>query len=74
MSLETLTKAYSETISVGSTSWVIQHNLGTSTPVVDVYSGGSPDEKILPATVVATDANTVTITWSSATTGRVYVV
>ncbi len=74
MSIETLTKAYSETVSVASTSWVIQHNLGTSTPVVDVYSGGSPDEKILPASVIATNDNTVTIAWSIATTGRVYVV
>ncbi len=74
MSLEKVSKAYSETISVGSTSWVIQHNLDTVTPVVDVYTGGSPDEKVMPATVVATDGNTVTITWSVATTGRVYVV
>ncbi len=74
MSLEKVSKAYSETISVGSTSWVIQHNLGTLSPVVDVYNSDAPDEKVMPATVSVTDENTVTITWSVATTGRVYVV
>lgn len=73
MSLSTITAAYAETFTA-STSWVVQHNLGTSTPVVDVFSGGSPDERLMPASVVATDANTVTITWSVATAGRVYVV
>lgn len=73
MSLNTVTSAYAETFTA-ATSWVVQHNLGTTAPVVDVFSGGSPDEKLMPASVVATDANTVTITWSVATAGRVYVV
>lgn len=68
-----LTKAHAETFTA-STSWVVQHNLGRVAPVVDCFTGGSPDEKIIPASVVATDENTVTITWSVATAGRVYVV
>lgn len=68
-----LTHAYAETFSSAAT-WVVKHNLNTSAPVVDCFSDGSPDEKIMPASVVATDANTVTITWSVARAGRVYVV
>ena len=68
-----LTYAYAETFS-SATTWVVKHRLNTSAPVVDCFSGGSPDEKIMPASVVATDANTVTITWSVARAGRVYVV
>jgi hypothetical protein len=68
-----LTHAYAETFS-SSLVWVVTHNLGTSAPVTDCFTGGSPDEKIMPVSVVATDNNTVTITWSSARAGRVYVV
>ena len=68
-----LTHAYAETFS-SSTTWVVTHRLNTSAPVVDCFTGGSPDEKIMPASVVANNDSTVTITWSVATAGRVYVV
>jgi len=48
MALVTITKAYSETLS-SSTSWVINHNLGTDTPVVDSYDGSN--NRIMPASV-----------------------
>ena len=53
-----------------STTWTITHNLNTSAPVVDCWVGG---DKIMPLTVTATDANTVTITFSTAQTGVAYV-
>lgn len=71
MALSSVLKAYSETVASAS-SWTIQHNLGTSSPVIDVYDGS--DTRIMPASVVIVDANQLTVNWSSATAGRVYVV
>lgn len=70
MSLEALNKGYKEIGVASSTSWVITHNLNTETPIVDVYIGGV---KVQPLEVEATDANTVTITFTVAQTGDVYV-
>ena len=69
----TLTRGYAETF-VASTTWVIKHRLGTMSPVVDCYTGGSPDERIVPVSIVADNENTVTVTWSVATAGRVVVI
>jgi len=69
----TLTKAYSETFA-SATTWVVKHRLGTIAPVVDCWSGGSPDLKMMPVSVVANSPSQVTITWSTPTAGRVYVV
>lgn len=71
MSLTNLTKAYRQDFS-NATSVVVLHNLGTDTPVVDVYD--LSDTRIMPATVVADNANQLTITFSGSTSGRVYVV
>lgn len=71
MSLQTVTKAYSETFT-SAASWVVQHGLGVDAPAVDVYNGSN--ERIMPASVVIIDANTLRIDWSSAQAGRVYVV
>lgn len=71
MSLVNVTKAYSETVASSST-WVIKHNLQTEAPVVDIYNGS--DERIMPANVYADNDNQLTIQWSVATAGRVYVV
>jgi len=71
MSLDLLAKAYSETGLTG-TSWVIKHNLGTDTPVIDCYNNS--DVRIMPASVVADSAYQITVTWSVSTDGRVYVV
>ena len=71
MSLVNVTKAYSETVA-SSATWVIKHNLQTEAPVVDIYNGS--DVRIMPANVYADNENQLTITWSVATAGRVYVV
>lgn len=71
MSLKTVSKAYSETFS-SSSSWTVQHNLGVDSPVVDVYNGS--DTRVLPQSVIVDSANQLTINWSVATAGRVYVV
>lgn len=71
MSLTTVTKAYSETFASAS-SWTVNHNLGVDSPVIDVYNGS--DTRIMPASVVVDSANQLTINWSVATAGRVYVV
>ena len=41
---------------------------------VSYWSGGSPDERIMPAAVVVINDDTVRLDWSVATAGRVYVV
>ncbi len=71
MSLVTVTKAYSETFTSAS-SWTVAHNLGVDSPVIDVYDGS--DIRIMPAEVVVDSANQLTVNWSVATAGRVYVV
>lgn len=61
-----------------SASWVIPHNIGTSAPAVECWidplSGSNFNTKILPQTVAATDANTVTITFSQPYAGIAYIV
>ena len=69
----TITRGYAETFAA-ATVWTVTHRLGTWSPVVDCFSGGSPDEKIMPVSIVALTENKVQITWSDATAGRVYVV
>ena len=54
-------------------TWVISHGLGYY-PLVRVFTGGSPDEEILPASVVHNSTAQVTIKFSSARTGRVRLV
>lgn len=71
MSLTTVTKAYRQDFT-NATTVVITHNLGTDTPVVDVYD--SSDNRIMPASVVSDNTNQLTITFSGSQTGRVYVV
>jgi len=64
------TISYTYTQSVASGTWTIHHNLGCK-PVVDVttvYQG--VNQKIFPLTVVHTDDNTMTITFSAARTGQ----
>ena len=74
MSLSTFAGSYQEEVSVAATSWVINHNLNTNTPVVDVwYDDSGTWKKLLPLSVTATDANTVTIGFTSATAGKVIV-
>ena len=44
----------------------------TLSPIIDVWSGGSPDERLMPDVIVINE-NTVRLDWSVATAGRVYV-
>jgi len=71
MSLQPVTKAYSETFAPAS-SWLVKHGLGVDAPAIDVYNGS--DERIMPAAVVILDADNLRVDWSVATAGRVYVV
>lgn len=55
---------------VAATTWTIPHGIGTVAPVVDVYVlQGGVYSKIVPQHVVATDSNTVTITFTQAFAG-----
>lgn len=53
-----------------ATTWTIVHGIGTTAPIVDVYvlQGGSYS-KFVPKHIIATDSNTVTITFSTAYAG-----
>jgi len=65
---------YKHTQVSSSTTWTITHSLGTSAPVVDCWiNNGGVNTKIIPLNVVATSANVVTITFSSAQAGVAYV-
>ena len=73
MSLSTFKGTYSETFT-SSATWVVNHNLNTETPVVDCWFDDTGTWKRLsPLTIVATSANTVTITFTTATAGKVIV-
>jgi len=53
-------------------TWTITHNLDSDAVVVDVYVNDSPGPdytKILPLNVIATDDNTVTVTFTGTHTG-----
>lgn len=56
------------TQSTASSTWIFQHNLGGTYVTVDVYD--SYDNIIIPQNITATDANTLTITFSSPTSGH----
>jgi hypothetical protein len=50
-----------------ASTWTVTHNLGVQYPNVTVYN--SSNEIIIPQTIVATDANTLTLTFGSAVAG-----
>jgi hypothetical protein len=62
--------AFEHTQSVEGDTWIVAHGLGYY-PIVRVFTGGSPDEEIQPASVVHNSTMQVTITFSSPRTGRV---
>jgi hypothetical protein len=66
---------YNHHQAVSSSTWVVVHNFGTAAVVTDAFiiTGGG-QEKILPDTVVMTDPNTLTVTFTSNHTGSVRVV
>lgn len=55
---------------VAATTWTIVHGIGTTAPIVDVYvlESGSYT-KFFPEHVIATDLNTVTLTFTTAYAG-----
>jgi hypothetical protein len=50
-----------------ASTWTVTHNLGVQYPNVTVYN--SSNEIIIPQTITATDANTLTLTFGSAVSG-----
>ena len=50
-----------------STSWTVNHNLGTKTVLVQAYD--STDNQIVPKSIVLNNANTATVTFNSAESG-----
>jgi hypothetical protein len=52
-----------------ATTWTVTHNLNTAYPVITVYD--SFNRVVLPASITATSANVVTITFNVATAGSV---
>ena len=68
-------RTYKFTQATPSTTWVITHNLGTVTPIVDCFTTVNGDfQKIIPLSVVATSNLVVTVTWSTARSGSAVVV
>lgn len=58
--------AYNFTQSTPATTWTITHNLNNLEPNIDVITNVSGVlTKTIPLEVVATDANTVVVTWTS---------
>ena len=51
----------------GSSTWTVNHNLNTSTPLVDIYD--STYNQLIPASVSSISANTTQITFSTAQAG-----
>ena len=67
--------AYNHIQSSGSATWTVTHNLNTDAVAVDVFIDyGGNLTKVLPLDVVATDVNTLTITFSSSQTGKARVI
>lgn len=66
-------RCYTETVSVAANRWIITHGLNTVDVVVAVYNSASPALEIFPDGVEVTDANTVTIGFNIAQTGRVVI-
>lgn len=53
------------------TSKVVTHSFGTKNVLVTVYNDS--DQQIIPSSITTTDNDTVTVTFDSATTGRIVV-
>lgn len=54
-----------------SSTWVVNHNLDTDTPLIQVYD--SDNYQIIPQTIRITNSNTVTVTFESSRSGHVVV-
>lgn len=68
---------YIHTEAVAATTWTISHNLNETVPSVTVWiDAGSPStlQQALPESIVATDANTVTLTFSTVQSGKAIII
>lgn len=65
------TKKYTHTQSTSATTWNVAHNLGTTSVIAMAFNGSSQS---LDATVAVVDANNVTITLGTASTGTAVVI
>lgn len=71
MGLEILADVVHFTQSTPSTTWVITHNLGTQSPVIDCWIDNEGNkEKVLPVSVIGTSLNICTVTFTLPTIGE----
>lgn len=62
--------AYTHTQGSASSTWTITHNLNSVNVQVQVFDNSSPAEEIQYDTLTITDANTVTITFTTSVEGK----
>lgn len=55
--------------SPAASTWTIAHNLGTTNPMVQVYSNTVPPKMLIPDEVNIVDSNNLTVTFGSAQDG-----
>jgi len=60
-------RAYKHTQSVAATTWTVSHSLEYQYPAVTVYDGN--DDIVIPQRIRATNANTLTLTFTEAESG-----
>lgn len=66
-------ECYTESF-VSQETWTVTHNLGTTDVIASVYDGSSPALEIIPDEIELTDANTVTVSFNKAQTGKIVVI
>lgn len=65
-------KSHDHDQSVAASTWNIEHNLGTMTPVLDTFIDfEGAVRKILPADVIVVDANNVQVVFTTPRSGKV---
>lgn len=64
--------AYTHTQTTPATTWVVNHNFNDTAPIVNVYNESGV--AIEPESITVTNANTITITFGNAMTGKATVV
>ena len=70
MALKAVNYSYVFNQATAATTWNIQHNLNTTSPIIDVwYNNAGVMTRILPASTQVVDSNNVTLTFSTAVAG-----
>ena len=68
--MPSITSSYTHEQSTPATTWTIVHNLGTSAPSYHVYiDRNGSQQQVLPNKAEPTDANTLTLTFTTAVSG-----